>query len=208
MLPRLSHWSFPASLVPPKLSNQSFPASLVPPWCLPGCPISASRAVQLVLSCFPGASQAVHMVLSCLPGASLMPPRLSKWSFPASLAPPCGVPESLGGICQRQLFTRKAARSHGKAMRKALEARKSHVECLRGSRETLASWHLPGCPKGLSMALGGLPGEQNQIWPWQITGVSWSCLGRLLGSSGRGYPKPHSWKGGPCLGPLVAQDCL
>ena len=38
------------------------------------------------------------------------------------------------------------------------------------------------------------PVEQNQIWPWQITGVNWSCLGRLLESSGRGNlgrsPKP------------------
>ena len=85
----------------------------VPPWCLTGCPISpflplwclpgASQAVQLILSCLPGASprgkretygrtgsplpgasQAVQLVLS----ASLVPPRLSKWSFPASLVPP------------------------------------------------------------------------------------------------------------------------
>ena len=40
-------------------------------------------------------------------------------------------------------------------------------------------------PLGLfSVALGCLPGKQNQIWPWQITGVSWSCLGRLLESFG------------------------
>ena len=53
--------------------------------CLPG----ASQAVQLILSCLPGASQAVQVVLSYLPGASLVPLRLSKLSFPVSLAPPC-----------------------------------------------------------------------------------------------------------------------
>ena len=48
----------------------------------------------LVLSCLPGASQAVQLVLSCLPGVawcliiSFLPPRLSKWSFPAFLVPP------------------------------------------------------------------------------------------------------------------------
>ena len=43
----------------------------------------------------------------------------------------------------------------------------------------------PGLSKWFfSMALGCLPGKQNQIWPLQITGVSWSCLGRLLESVG------------------------
>ena len=95
--PRLSKWSFPASLV----SSRSFPASLVPPWCLAGCrsclpgaslvPRRVSKmvlsclpgtlqAVQLVLSCLPGASQAVPLVLSCLPGASLVLRRPSNWS--------------------------------------------------------------------------------------------------------------------------------
>ena len=95
--------SCPASLVPPRLSTWSFPASLVPPWCLAGCPTrpfrfpGASQAVQMVLSRLPGASQAVQMVLSCLPGASqpclgrllessglfglLAPPGVSEWSF-------------------------------------------------------------------------------------------------------------------------------
>ena len=67
--------------------------------CLPG----TSQAVQMALSCLPGASQAVEMVLSYLPSmdpflppwcltsipASLVPFRLSKWFFPASLVPPC-----------------------------------------------------------------------------------------------------------------------
>ena len=43
----------------------------------------------MILSCLPGASQAVQLIVSCLPGASLVPLRLSKWSFPASLVPPC-----------------------------------------------------------------------------------------------------------------------
>ena len=43
---------------------------------------------------------------------------------------------------------------------------------------------LLGCRNVFSVALGCLPGKQNQIWPWQITGVSWSCLGRLLESFG------------------------
>ena len=143
-LPGASHWSFPASLAPPKLSNQSFPASLVPPWCLPGCPISPF----LPPWCFAGCPISPFLPPWCLPGC---PNGRQGWS----------------------LFTREAARSHGKAMRKARKARKSHVECLGGSRETLFGL------LALSMALGGLPGEQNQIWPWQITGVSWSCLGRL-----------------------------
>ena len=89
--PRLSIWSFPASLV----SSRSFPASLVPPWCLTGCrsclpgaSLVPRRPSKMVLSCLPGASQAVQLVLTCLPGASLGPPRLSKRSFPASLVLP------------------------------------------------------------------------------------------------------------------------
>ena len=62
--------------------------SILPPWCLPG----ASQAVQLILCCLPGASQAVQLIVSCLPGASLVPLKLSKLSFPVSLAP----------LCQRQ----------------------------------------------------------------------------------------------------------
>ena len=89
--PRPSKWSFRASLV----SSRSFPASLVPPWCLAGCrsclpgaSLVPRRVSKMVLSCLPGTSQAVQLVLSCLPGVSLVLPRLSKWSFPASLVPP------------------------------------------------------------------------------------------------------------------------
>ena len=199
MPPRLSKWSFPASrhkpstlqhssrstglpltapgasLLPPGLSKWSFPAS----WCLPG----ASQAVQLVLSCFPGASQAVQLVLSCLPGALqavhcpigpfLLPWCLPGWPFGPFLPPCC-----LAG-CPISPFL--------------------PPWCLPGvsrlSKWSWWSWHLPGSPNGLLMALGCLLAKQNQIcWPWQITGVSWSCLGRLLESSGRGNlgrsPKP------------------
>ena len=88
------------------------------PWCLAGCPIGSFRspwcfpgapqAAQLILSCVPGASQAVQLVLSCLPGASLVPLRLSKWSFPASLVLPCqrqsGAPSGLlkASLCYGQ----------------------------------------------------------------------------------------------------------
>ena len=74
-------------------------------WCLPGCPNGpflppwCLASCQMVLSCLPGASQAVQLILSCLPHprkrsnesflASLVPLRLSKWSLPASLVPPC-----------------------------------------------------------------------------------------------------------------------
>ena len=114
MPPRLSNWSFPASLVPPWCLAGCLTSPFLPPWCLAGCPISpflppwclpgAFQAVQLILSCLPGASQAVQLVLSCLPGApwclagcltnpflppwcSLVPARLSKWSFPAGDPP-------------------------------------------------------------------------------------------------------------------------
>ena len=88
MPPRLSNWSFPASLAPPwclagcpispvlppwclphRLSNWSFPASLVPPWCLAGCLTSPF----LPPWCLPGACQAVHMVLSCRRPAGVCP---------------------------------------------------------------------------------------------------------------------------------------
>ena len=54
------------------------------------------------------------------------------------------------------------------------------------------SWHLPGCPNGLSMALGCLPGKQNQIWPWQISGA-------IPGSSSAAGPleTPGLSKGSP-----------
>ena len=86
--PRLSKWSFPASLVPPwclpgcpinpfpaflvprRLSNWSFPASLVPPWCLAGCPIGPF----LPPWCLPGCPNGHVLPPWCLPGASFLPP--------------------------------------------------------------------------------------------------------------------------------------
>ena len=46
------------------------------------------------------------------------------------------------------LFTREAARSHGKAMKKAREARKRHVECLGGSRDPFGVPKDSGTPQG------------------------------------------------------------
>ena len=46
------------------------------PWCLAGCPIGPFQSPW----CLPGCPNG-----SFLPGTSLVPPRLSKWSFPASL---------------------------------------------------------------------------------------------------------------------------
>ena len=120
---------------------------------------------------------------SSLP-VSRVPPKLSNWSFPASLCLP--------GASQAVQLVLSCLPGASQAVQLVLS-------CLALADYwrhpvSLASYHLPGCPNGLSVALGCLPGKQNQIWPWQITGVNWSCLGRLLESSNRGNlgrsPKP------------------
>ena len=92
MSPFLPPWWLPGAFQAVQMALSCLPGPngpFVPPWRLPG----ASQAVQLVLSYLPGASQAIQLVLFCFPGASLVPPRLSIWSFPASLAP-CSCPTS------------------------------------------------------------------------------------------------------------------
>ena len=112
MPPRLSTWSFPASLVPRRLSNK-----FLPPWCLPGCYPASLVPPRLSNESFPaslvpprlsnwsfpaslvppGASLVPRRLLSCLPGASLVPPKLSNRSFPASLPASSGLPLTARG---------------------------------------------------------------------------------------------------------------
>ena len=177
--------------------HQSFPASLVPPWCLPGCPISPFLWCRPGCPpwCLPGCPNGLSMALGCLPGKQnqIWPWQITgvSWSCLGRLLESSGrgnlgrSPKPSQAV-QMVLSWEESAKARLESVypggsqeswnghEKGREARKSHVECLGGSRETLASWHLPGCPKGLSMALGGLPGEQNQIWPWQID--YWSQL--------------------------------
>ena len=150
-------------LVPPRLSKWLFPTSLVP---------------RRLSKCLPGVSQVVQLVLSCLPGASLVPPGcpngsfLPPWCLPASPVPPwrlagCPISPFLLPWC----------------LPGASQAVQMILACLLGASLRDESCGLLGCPSGFSVA-GCLPGKQKQIGPWQITGVSWSCLGRLLESFG------------------------
>ena len=108
--PILPPWCLPGCPNGPFLPPWS--GFLVPPWCLPGasqavqlvlsCLPGASQSVQLVLSaslvlpwCLPGCPLNPFLGAWCLPvrpigpflppWCLLVPPRLSKWSFPASL---------------------------------------------------------------------------------------------------------------------------
>ena len=148
--PRLSHESFPASLVPPRLSNSSFPAS---------------QAVPLVLSCLPGASQPVQLVLSCLPHPPCcladfpISPFLLPWCLPGCpndpCLPPCHIP---AGRCRAELWPPSASRP-------------VQMVFFNGA------WLSPGQAKS-NLAFADYWSQL--VLPWQITGVSWSCLGRLL----------------------------
>ena len=135
--------------------------SFLPPWCFPG----ASQAVQLILSCLPGASQAVQLVLSCLPDASLAPLRLSKWSFPASLAPPCQRHELL---FKGQSVLRAASRgAHPRICREPsrsplklyLKFYKIRRPSKTGIRSAILCDESPGCRAGFDPFLP----------PWRLT---------------------------------------
>ena len=71
------------------------------------------------------------------------------------------------------LFTREEARSHRKAMRKAREARKRHVECLGGSREPFGmQGSTREAGKDQLDSLGGTreaPARQESNWTaWEV----------------------------------------
>ena len=139
----------------------------LPPWCLAGCPIGPF----LPPWCPPGASQAVQLVLSCIPGAPLVPPRLSKWSFPASLVSSRSFPASL-----------------------------VPPRCLAGCRSCLpgASWAVqngpflpPWCLPGASQAGRLSNWSEYRFW----TGAGF-CLNFSTTSMANGPVRGKSW-GGP-----------
>ena len=77
--------------------QMAFPASLVPPWCLADCPIdpflppwclASCQMVVLKVKQNPAPFQNRDSIGNPVLQVSLVPPRLSKWLFPASLVPP------------------------------------------------------------------------------------------------------------------------
>ena len=172
---RVQYWSTRS------LSNGSF----LPPWCLANCPISpflppwclpgASQAVQMALSCLPGASQAVQRALSCLPGASQA----------VQL-----VLSGLPGASQAVQMALSYLPGAPQAVQLVLSCLPGASLAPRGLSNSsffaslVLLWCLLGCPNDRC-----LPPKSNlalaDYWsqlvlPWQITGVIWFCLGRLL----------------------------
>ena len=131
--------------MPPRLSSRSFPASLV----LPGQDSW----------CLPGASQFVH--------------RLSKWSFPAFLVPPCGTMPI------------------GRSVKSYL------VEWLFGASRLCKRLLVPaGCRRGLLVIPGCIPSSQNPALLGRL--LESPGLARLLEASGL---RPGRTQ--PCLGRLL-----
>ena len=133
--------------------------------------------------CLPGASQAVQVALSYLPGASQA----------VQLVLSC-----LPGASQAVQMALSYLPGASQAVQLVLS-------CLPGASQAVRLV----LSNGFLAALGCLPGKQNQIWPWQITGVSWFCLGRLLESFGLAladyWSDPISLVQTPFLKDLVAQ---
>ena len=82
------------------------------------------------------------------------------------------------------LFTREAARSRGKAMRKAREAQKSHMECLGGSREPFGRHQ--GGTRDAGKDTREAPGRQERTnWTaWEAPGRHQGGRKGLIGQPG------------------------